>query len=283
MSTLTATRPGTAQTAAEALCDGVDIWLLPEAAVPDLAAALNAEALLDPEERRRRDRLVRADSRQRFLGARLLSRHALSHYADVPPDTWRFGTGPYGRPEIIGGNRLALDFNVSHTDGLITCVVSRYRRIGVDTERWPARPEAVRLAAKVLTGAEQRYLNALDEPARRRAFSGYWVLKEAYTKALGLGLQRRFDSFEVCDAPAGCPVLVDPTAGPLGGGWQLGLIDVPPAHLIGVAVRREANEPPVRLRIRDACRELTPPDHPVAAGSPVRAARLGGLTALALG
>ncbi|GAA4598136.1 4'-phosphopantetheinyl transferase [Actinoplanes octamycinicus] len=271
-----------AETEVAGLHGAADIWLLAESAVAGLATVLDAELLLTEEERRRRDRLVRPDSRLRFLGARMLTRYALSRYAGLPPDRWRFGAGPYGRPEIVGGNRWALDFNVSHTDGLIACVVSRYRRTGVDTERWPARPEAVRLAGKVLTAREQAHLGGLDEGARRRTFSGYWVLKEAYTKALGLGLQRRFDSFEVYDSPAGVPVLSDPTLGPGGGLWQLGLLDVPPAHLLGVAVRRGEAEPPIRLRIRDAGRELMLPGDPRITGPAIRAERLSGLTGLGI-
>jgi 4'-phosphopantetheinyl transferase len=255
-----------------------EVWLLPESTVDRLAAALDADRLLTTDERARRDRLLRPDSRRRFVGARLLSRHVLSHYAGLPPAAWQFATGPYGRPEIAGDNILDLDFNVSHTEGLITCVVSRHRRTGVDTERWPARPEAVRLAGRVLSDRERRWLDALPEPAQRRLFSGYWVLKEAYTKALGLGLQRRFDSFEVRDGPAGHPVPVDPLGGE-GGRWQLHLLDVPPAHLVGVAMWRGPAEPVLPVRVRDAARELTPgaPPGPRLWTPPVHLPELGDL------
>jgi 4'-phosphopantetheinyl transferase len=235
----------------------VDVWLLREPAVEPLADRLGAEAMLTTGERARRDRLIRPDSRRRFLGARLLTRHALSRYVDVPPADWRFEAGRFGRPEIAGDVGGGLDFNVSHTDGLIACVVSRKRQAGVDTERSPARPEAVRLAGKVLTEQERRWLEALDEPYRGRLFSGYWVLKEAYTKALGLGLQRRFDSFHVFDDPPGRLALDDPSVSRYeGGNWQLELIDVPPRHLIGLAFRRQWFEPLLNVRVRDAVGEF---------------------------
>jgi 4'-phosphopantetheinyl transferase len=106
------------------------------------------------------------------------------------------------------------------------------------------------------------------------------VLKEAYTKALGLGLQRRFDSFEVYDDPSGHPVLFDPTAGPQDGCWQLGLLAVPPGHLLGVAVGRGAGEPPLRLRVHDARRGLLGSDDPTQGGPTLHAVRLAGLSAL---
>jgi 4'-phosphopantetheinyl transferase len=171
-----------------------DLWLLDEAAVDELSAALTVGQLLSVEETARYTRHRLEGPRRRFLGARLLCRHALSAYADVAPAEWMFTQGRFGRPEL-DPNPWDLAFNVSHTVGLIACVVTRGGLCGVDVEPAPARPEAVALADGHFAPHECDALAAVADGARADLFVDFWVLKESYTKALGLGLSRRLSSF----------------------------------------------------------------------------------------
>ncbi|WP_435179069.1 4'-phosphopantetheinyl transferase family protein [Actinacidiphila sp. bgisy145] len=170
------------------------LWLLPEHAVPRFAAETGGLRLLTADERARHARLPTEGARRRYLGARLLSRHALSAATGLPPEQWRFRPGPFGRPEpqpAADGIR----FNLAHTDGLIACVVTRGGTCGVDVERAPASPEAVAHLARRFAAPEQAELAALTEAERRARFSELWVLKEAYLKALGTGLTRPLSGF----------------------------------------------------------------------------------------
>ncbi|BBB00139.1 putative phosphopantetheinyl transferase PfaE [Actinacidiphila reveromycinica] len=186
-------RPGAAP-APDADVPRIRLWLLPERAVPRFAAEVGGLRLLTAEERARHARLPTAGARRRYLGARLLSRHALSADTGLPPERWRFRRGPFGRPEpepAADGVR----FNLSHTDGLIACVVTRDRACGVDVERAPASPEAVGHLARRFSAAERAELAALEPAPRQARFSELWVLKESYLKALGTGLTRDLASF----------------------------------------------------------------------------------------
>jgi 4'-phosphopantetheinyl transferase len=78
-------------------------------------------------------------------------------------------------------------------------------RIGVDVELF-AEDEP---AWNVLHSKEEAALRALPEDYRAEAFLGLWTVKEAYLKALGLGLRRepaelcvemRGETFEIADA-----------------------------------------------------------------------------------
>ena len=62
----------------------------------------------------------------------------------------------------------------------------------IQVER-PVRPTVFR----ALSAAEQAELDGLAERERLPAFFDVWCLKEAYTKAIGLGLQARFRDFSV--------------------------------------------------------------------------------------
>ena len=66
--------------------------------------------------------------------------------------------------------------------------------LGVDIQvERPVRPAVFR----ALSAAEQAELDGLAERERLPAFFDVWCLKEAYTKAIGLGLQARFRDFSV--------------------------------------------------------------------------------------
>ncbi|WP_333767291.1 4'-phosphopantetheinyl transferase family protein [Streptomyces sp. IBSBF 2435] len=184
--------------------DPTRLWLLPEHAVARFAVEVGGLRLLTAEERARHARLPTAGARRRYLGARLLSRHALSADTGLPPGDWRFRRGVDGRPEpepAAGGLR----FNLSHTAGLIACVVTRNRACGVDVERTPAAPEAVGALGRRLAAAERAELAALGPAERRGRLSELWVLKEAYLKALGTGLTRDLAGFSFAPSgAAGC-------------------------------------------------------------------------------
>jgi 4'-phosphopantetheinyl transferase len=222
---------------AQRLSGAAHLWLLPEAAVARVGAAVIPERLLSADELERYERLRLAPVRRRFLGARILCRHALSAYADVGPAEWRFAYGPHGRPELEP-NVWGLRFNVSHTVGLIACVVTCSDTCGVDVELTPARPEAVALSEEHFAAAERADLNALAPGARAARFADLWVLKEAYTKALGVGLTRDLSSFTF-DLRGPTITLGDPQREPAEARhWQFRLLRIGPQHTCAVALRR---------------------------------------------
>ena len=74
-------------------------------------------------------------------------------------------------------------FSISHTKGLAVCLLSD-KECGVDTER--RRPLREKVAARVFSPEEQAALAASDDPDM--LFTRLWTLKEAYVKAIGIGV-----------------------------------------------------------------------------------------------
>ncbi|WP_051834016.1 4'-phosphopantetheinyl transferase family protein [Streptomyces sp. NRRL S-646] len=241
------------------LAEGADVWLLAEEDVEWFAEATGGLELLTEEERARHDRLLFPAARTRFLGARLLSRQVLSQYADVAPAQWRFDKGRFGRPSVQGAD-WGLDFNITHTNGLIAAIVVRGRTAGVDAENTPARPEALQFAPKVFTPLEQEVLRRDREDQQGHAFADSWVAKEAYTKATGMGMARGFDAFSVHRLRGGGLAVVDDEIPqderPL---WQIQVLQVWDRFALGIAIRGSEDEPgPIPVRLRSAMAELLP-------------------------
>lgn len=84
-------------------------------------------------------------------------------------------------------------YSISHSGEWAVCAVGAVP-LGVDIQvERPVRPAVFR----ALSAAEQAELDGLAERERLSAFFDVWCLKEAYSKAIGLGLQARFRDFSV--------------------------------------------------------------------------------------
>ncbi|GAC1353046.1 MAG: 4'-phosphopantetheinyl transferase superfamily protein [Polyangiales bacterium] len=146
------------------------------------------DALLNDEERGRRDRYKFARHRHEFLVTRALVRTVLSLFAPIEPKQWQFRSNSHGRPEVSTHEGRHLKFNLSNTDGLVACLVATDRHVGVDVERMDREGETVEIADQFFAPSEVAALLALPTHQRRLRFLEYWTLKEAYIKARGLGL-----------------------------------------------------------------------------------------------
>lgn len=171
---------------------------------PDDEVAELAE-LLDDGERTRAARFSFDEPRRRFIVSRGRLRRTLQSLGAGDAAALRFVTGAHGKPTLVDG---ALRFNVSHSDDLWVCAVSRDREIGIDVERRrPDRPFD-RLAARFFSPPEAEQVLALEGEERMAAFYRCWTRKEAWLKARGFGISIPLDSFQVTVAAGEEPRLV---------------------------------------------------------------------------
>lgn len=217
---------------------------------PALLAAYGE--LMTPEERARNARYMFERSRREHLVGRALVRTTLSRYADVAPSAWRFVEGERGRPEIEGpAGAPPLRFNLSHTTGLVAVAVTTALDVGVDVEDAARQRTTVEIADRFFSPREVEALRALPAAEQRERFFTYWTLKEAYIKAVGLGLAIPLHHFSFLLAPeepvriAFAPELDDDATG-----WQFARSRPSSRHHLAVAVRRGAR-PDLRLVVRD--------------------------------
>ena len=167
---------------------------------------LRCEATLVPAEIEQMRRFRFDLDRRAYCVAHALARQALSSFEpNVSPQRWVFELTAYGRPEIAKGYGFPpLRFNMSHTRGMVAVVVARELDCGVDVESVERFNCLEHLAANVLAPAELASLSTVPDSERPLLFSRYWTLKEAYSKALGLGMSMPFEriAFELREGGA---------------------------------------------------------------------------------
>lgn len=163
---------------------------------------LRYAAMIDAPERDRWSSFRFERDRTLYLVAHALLRAALSRHAPVAPQDWRFAADAMGKPSIApetGGAGLA--FNLSHCGTVAACAITTAATIGIDVEdsRRRISPGLVRAAT---TAADRDWLDSRPEADRDASFITLWTLKEAYAKALGIGLGLPFDTVTVAPPPS---------------------------------------------------------------------------------
>jgi 4'-phosphopantetheinyl transferase len=218
--------------------DEVHIWYVFSERVSDPSL----EALLSPDEKARKERFLLAKDRQQHVIARALVRTTLSRYADVRPQAWTFRTNRYGRPEIASPDVGPLQFNLSHTKGLVACIVAWDREIGIDVENLERPTSYVELAQRFFAPSEAAVVSALAAEQQCGAFFDFWTLKESYIKARGMGLALPLGDFAF---QLGDPVRIafteriadDPAS------WRFERLEPSAGHKLAVAIRCTSGEP----------------------------------------
>ncbi len=217
---------------------------------PELLAAY--DDLMTADEREKVSRFRFEKDRHTSVVTRALVRTSLSRYADVSPEDWRFVANQYGRPEIDEPREArALRFNLSHTDGLVVCLVSRGRDVGVDVEDRTRGGNLLDVADRFFSPLEVKALRALPLEEQMDRFFLYWTLKESYIKARGMGLSISLSafSFELDSPGRGIRILFDPDFEDESGRWRFSALSYGRRHAIATGVEStSAREPSIVLR-----------------------------------
>lgn len=96
----------------------------------------------------------------------------------------------YGRPVC---KKLFFDFNISHSDGFVICVINDKSMIGVDVERI----RNIDIASFKDTMTAQQWKDILFSPNQSEMFFKYWTVKESVLKADGRGIVYPLNEIEI--------------------------------------------------------------------------------------
>ncbi|WP_051709841.1 4'-phosphopantetheinyl transferase family protein [Andreprevotia chitinilytica] len=151
-----------------------------------------SEAMLDlltPDEKARAGRFIPAPARQQYIATHWLKGAILSRYTGVPAPALRYAQNSYGKPHLADTG-CGIHFNISHADGYAAVMISTRHEVGVDIEVPRQGVDLAGLADFTFHAGEIAAMQG--KPVSVEALYRYWTLKEAATKALGLGLSLPF-------------------------------------------------------------------------------------------
>lgn len=202
---------------------------------PAQVDAAKARAFVTEDERTWLDTFRFERDRHEHLVSRALVRACLARHLGDPPTSFRWRLGAYGKPSLDPARDLF--FNASNHRDVVVCAVSLHEELGVDVEGIARGDEILGVVDTVFSKIEIAALRALPLPARRERAVTLWTVKEAYIKALGLGMSAPLRSMTI-DLDASPPVVAGED------GWHLVTFDRHAAR-IAVALRGPASPPRV--------------------------------------
>lgn len=160
----------------------------------------DAEALLSAEEFGRANRFVFEQDRRRFILAHAYLRRIVELYTGLPATTPLLSTAAGHAPELApDGNVPPVHLSLSHCRSHVAVAISERQYVGVDVETISHDHGGHEIAENFFSSAERQCLSNLQPDQFDRGFIRLWTAKEAFSKAIGLGLALPLDSFVVQD------------------------------------------------------------------------------------
>jgi 4'-phosphopantetheinyl transferase len=126
----------------------------------------------------------------------------LSAYTGTPCERLNFHTGEKGKPMLADSSVF---FNLSHSHQAAVIAVAAAPHVGVDVEWVREKSGFMAIAQRYFSTQEVAWVSAAKDLSHKlERFYQVWVCKEAYLKAVGLGLTVSLDQFSVLlDMPGG--------------------------------------------------------------------------------
>lgn len=157
---------------------------------------------LSASEKERANRYFHREDQARYRISHGLLRILIAAYLKRPPDQLIFDQNPYGKPFLSGDLKRNLFFNISHTKEELLIAVSPSCEVGVDVETIDKDDFPImEIANRFFSPYEVTTLKNIAESLRMKAFFLCWTRKEAFIKAIGLGLSFPLNSFDVSLVP----------------------------------------------------------------------------------
>jgi 4'-phosphopantetheinyl transferase len=132
--------------------------------------------------------------KKRFAARRGALRIVLARYLGLRPGELQFRYTARGKPFLeSSGDQASIRFSSSSSGSLWLLTVAHNQCIGIDTEDLLRPVEYEEIASDFFSPAEAKQILALSGITQATAFFFFWTAKEAYLKAVGLGLCSSLD------------------------------------------------------------------------------------------
>ncbi|MEI6756849.1 MAG: 4'-phosphopantetheinyl transferase superfamily protein [Chlorobium sp.] len=197
--------------------------------------------LLGDEERLHCLRFRQERDRIAYVAAHALLRCTLSQTLGLPPASLIIARDSMGKPFLHAPESLRLDFNISHTAGMVAVAISKAGKVGVDVEAVDRKMMPQHdVSAFGMSHEEKTELASLSEPERSDAFFDLWTAREAVAKADGRGLSLPFSLIRIDRARNTATIPEHESSS--GSNWSLWREQLSSLHRLAVAWPQESGE-----------------------------------------
>lgn len=149
--------------------------------------------LLEKEECQQAEHYRFYEDKMCYLAGKIAVKMLLKEYSGA--DKIVLNKGKYGKPYWKASpGQKKITFNLSHSGEWVLAIFACQQAVGIDVQKIGEIPEYMEIAGNFFTAEEAAEIRKAGNHER---FYQYWAAKEAYLKALGIGLNRGMDFFSV--------------------------------------------------------------------------------------
>lgn len=152
--------------------------------------------LLTTTEKARAEQFKFSKLKRRFIVSQGTLRLLLGKYLKIKPESIIFERSKYGKP-YVKNLSTNIKFNLSHAHNFALFAFSLKHEVGVDIELVRKNFIIDEISQRFFHPSETKSLLALPKTRRPAAFFNCWVKKEAFIKAIGLGLFYALNKFKI--------------------------------------------------------------------------------------
>lgn len=218
-----------------------DVWLWDNAEFSN--AAEDLLRVLDDQERARRDRQFCKTKGLHWAISRARIRQELAKFTGVAAEDLVFEEDAFGHLTL---QQSDLSFSISHDGAWTALAVCESAQVGIDIES--IKPISREEMEWPLSQRERADLARVGDADLLQAFYRYWTLKEAFIKALGLGVSFPLEDFDTSpygSEPALLRVANDTNAPEE---WCFEAREARPGLRLALAVKTKGNTPKFSYR-----------------------------------
>lgn len=238
----------------DSIRDSIDLWSI---YLPDCRAEMEScRGLLTGEELERASKFFKPKDSENFILSRGLLRRILGEVLDTDPAALTFERNEHGKPFLTGARQAGkpahpqeeafqpaqprTEFNLSHSRDRLLIAVTTGRALGIDIEFRRSGINMNAIADRWFAPEEREFFQGLEKP--EIGFFDIWAKKEAYVKALGMGIFKELHSFAVpLDGEPGFPMIGKTDD------WFFQPLEIDPAY--AAALVSEAPAVPIHLQM----------------------------------
>lgn len=151
---------------------------------------------LSQDERIRALKFRNEKARTDFILSRGFLREKLSLFLNLSPTEIEIAASEYGKPYLKSSEKLNYEFNISHSGDRLVLAITKGFPVGIDIEKINSQ-QNLEISQHVFSVDELNELNGYDSLEKIAAFYKGWTQKEAFIKAVGLGMSYPLKSFSV--------------------------------------------------------------------------------------
>lgn len=237
----------------------VHLWTITPQKISSPTQLTYLKSLLNKDELNKYQKYRHPKNQHTALVTRAFIRTVLALYLNKHPHDLEFTINPHGKPELSNRD-IPLRFNLSHNDQLIICSVCLDHDIGCDIENINRKISIDSIAKRYFSAAESKALLALPAAIKQSRFFEYWTLKEAFVKAMGIGISFGLETFSFEITPSEKMkfndsiklTIADKHPALNAKTWYHCLIYPDQTHCIAISVNRQKINHPIKIKKIDA-------------------------------